>query len=179
MTFLSLAGAPPAEISVNELFSFTPNTVGGVSAAYAYSITGKPAWLSFDPATGALEGRPTTADVGHYPGIAIEVTDGRNTARMDPFDLAVVVRGSQTVTISWHPPTTNEDGSPLTDLSGFEIRYGQRSGAYTHAVDVNDPAAAHYVVDGLAPGSYFFTLVARNDEDVGSELAPEMGIVLP
>ena len=34
-------------------------------------------------------------------------------------------------TLTWESPTTNIDGSPLTDLKSFKIYYSQISGVYT------------------------------------------------
>ena len=31
---------------------------------------------------------------------------------------------SAEVTLSWDPPTTNADGTPLTDLAGYKVYYG-------------------------------------------------------
>jgi hypothetical protein len=62
--------------------------------------------------------------------------------------------------ISWTPPTTNADGTPLTDLAGFVIRYGTIAGAYTQSVTVNDPLATSYQIDGLPVGVYFVVVVA-------------------
>jgi hypothetical protein len=41
-----------------------------------------------------------------------------------------------TVTISWTPPTDNEDGSPLTDLAGYHVYIGQTSGHYDQMLPV-------------------------------------------
>jgi len=45
---------------------------------------------------------------------------------------------AQSVTVRWTAPTTNEDGSPLTDLGGYRLFYGPASGAYTNSVDVGN-----------------------------------------
>ena len=34
-------------------------------------------------------------------------------------------------TLTWESPTTNIDGSPLTDLLGYKVYYSQVSGVYT------------------------------------------------
>ncbi|MCK5616540.1 hypothetical protein KAR91_82520, partial [Candidatus Pacearchaeota archaeon] len=39
------------------------------------------------------------------------------------------------VTLKWNPPTTNADGSPLTDLAGFKI-YEVADGNYTEIADI-------------------------------------------
>lgn len=67
-----------------------------------------------------------------------------------------------TLVVSWHAPTTNTDGTPLTDLSGYTIYYGTQPGAYTKTLLVNDPTATHAVVRGLQPGVHYFVAIAAN-----------------
>ncbi|HZX49313.1 MAG TPA: fibronectin type III domain-containing protein, partial [Nitrospirota bacterium] len=38
--------------------------------------------------------------------------------------------------LTWDPPTTNSDGSPLTDLAGYKVYYGPTSGNYSAVIDV-------------------------------------------
>src|SRR3972149_5909585 len=40
--------------------------------------------------------------------------------------------------LTWDPPTTNTDGTPLTDLAGYKIHYGTTSGNYTTVIDVGN-----------------------------------------
>lgn len=177
-TTLTLSGTPSPQIAIDERYSFAPTATGTNGAALTFAVTGRPAWLTFDPTTGALTGRPTMSDVGIHRGISIEASDGQTTARLSSFDIEVVALGTHAVTISWSSPTANEDGSPLTDLAGFEIRYGRQSGSYSHRIAVANPGVASYVVGGLAAGNYYFTLTARNDEAIDSEPATEMSIVV-
>ena len=41
-------------------------------------------------------------------------------------------------TLSWVAPSTNEDGTPLTDLAGYKIYYGTASGNYTQNIDAGN-----------------------------------------
>ena len=45
---------------------------------------------------------------------------------------------SGTATPSWDAPTTNADGTPLTDLAGYKVYYGPSSGNYSQAIDVGN-----------------------------------------
>ena len=40
-------------------------------------------------------------------------------------------------TLSWTAPQQNTDGSPLTDLAGFEIRYGQNESALDSNITIS------------------------------------------
>ena len=66
------------------------------------------------------------------------------------------------------PPTTNVDGSPLTDLAGYKVYYGTSSGYYTKSIDINNTAATTYQVNNLTDGTtYYFSVTAydtTNDE---------------
>lgn len=63
-------------------------------------------------------------------------------------------------TLSWDDPTTNADGTPLTDLAGFKVYYGNASGNYTTIIDVGNVTT--YVVNNLSPGTHYFTVTAYN-----------------
>ena len=81
---------------------------------------------------------------------------------------------SPAVTINWMPPTENTDGSTLTNLSGYNIHYGTSSGNYTQTIAVSNPGVATYVVDNLAPGTYYFTVAAVNASGTESPLSAEV-----
>lgn len=62
-------------------------------------------------------------------------------------------------TLSWNPPTTNVDGTVLTDLAGYKIRYGTASGNYSQTIDVGNVTT--YTVPSLVDGStYYFAVTA-------------------
>jgi hypothetical protein len=81
-------------------------------------------------------------------------------------------RGS--LTVSWTPPARNTDGTPVTDLTGYTIRYGQTPGNYTGVVRVDDPGATRYVISGLRLGRWYFAVSANNAAGGHSELSGEV-----
>jgi len=81
---------------------------------------------------------------------------------------------SGTVTLNWMPPTENTDGSPLTNLSGYDIHYGTAPGDYTQSVSVSNAGLATYVVDNLTPGTYYFSVAAVNAQGAESPLSSEV-----
>jgi hypothetical protein len=64
------------------------------------------------------------------------------------------------VTVSWTSPTTRTDGTPLSNLAGFRIRYGTVPGRFSKAITVANPGLTTYVVAGLPPGTYYFVVTA-------------------
>jgi hypothetical protein len=155
--------------------------VSGSTAAVTYSITGQPAWASFNSTTGALTGTPTASEVGATGSITITASDGSSTASLSPFTIQVkaAVASSPptggTATLSWNAPAYNTDGSPVTGLAGYHIYYGTDQSTPSHTIDINGPTATSYVVQGLTPGTYYFTVVAYNASGVDS---PESNVAV-
>ena len=55
--------------------------------------------------------------------------------------LTISHAGDVSFTLSWESPTTNADGTPLTDLAGFNAYYSMTSGDYNDVdvIDIPDP----------------------------------------
>jgi hypothetical protein len=63
------------------------------------------------------------------------------------------------ITLSWNAPTTNADGTTLTDLSGYKIYYGMESYFYSDSVTVGNVTT--YQLANLTEGqTYYFTVTA-------------------
>jgi hypothetical protein len=76
--------------------------------------------------------------------------------------------GGGTATVHWTAPTTNTDGSALTDLAGFKIVYGTSSSSLTNSVTVSDKAARSKVIGALGAGTWYFSVRALNAAGVQS-----------
>lgn len=63
-----------------------------------------------------------------------------------------------TATLSWTAPTTNTDGTPLTNLAGFKVYYGTSPGSYGAPINVGNVTS--YPVTGLGSGTYYFAVTA-------------------
>lgn len=78
-----------------------------------------------------------------------------------------------TALIRWTPPTTNTDGSALTNLAGWRIEYGPVGIAgpnLNRSVSVSGPALTSYVVEGLTAGPWAFAV--RAVASTGAESVP-------
>lgn len=77
------------------------------------------------------------------------------------------------MTVTWEAPTTNEDGSPLTDLAGYKVYYGTDSNSYQSVVDVGDVLT--YSLIGLDEGTYYIAVTAydtsANESDYSNEVS--------
>lgn len=60
--------------------------------------------------------------------------------------------------LTWVAPTTNTDGTPLTDLGGFKVKRGTVAGVYTQVIDVGNVVT--YQLTGLASGTHYFVVTA-------------------
>lgn len=65
------------------------------------------------------------------------------------------VFAARDVFLTWQAPTTNTDGSPVTDLAGYEVQYGNATGVYDVAVDVGN-VLTHTL--NLDDGDWYFVI---------------------
>ncbi len=165
----TISGTPGPAVMQGTSYSFTPTASDPDGNTVTFSITNAPAWATFDPATGRLSGTPGLQHIGATSGIVISASDGTLSASLPAFSLTVQAVALGSATLSWTPPTTNSDGSPLTNLAGYKIYWGPSSGNYPNSVSVMNPGLTSYVVGSLVPGTYFFVATAVNS--LGAESA--------
>lgn len=155
----AIAGHPAVQASVGRLYSFTPIVDGGrPTTAIGFSIANKPAWANFSISTGQLTGTPVSSDVGTYPNITITASNGAVKASLPPFTITVGQGG--TVSLNWQAPTTNTDGTPISDLAGYTIAYGTHAELLNQTVTIDNPATTVYTLQNLATGSWYFAVAA-------------------
>ena len=156
----TLSGTPGVSVNSNSAYAFRPSAADADGDPLAFSIANRPAWATFNTATGALSGTPTAMSVGTYSNIVISVSDGKARAALAAFAITVadVARGA--AELQWIPPTQNTDGSTLTNLSGYRIVYGASSTQLTQTIQVANAGLSAYVVENLAPGTYYFAVRA-------------------
>jgi len=164
----TITGAPPASILEGQLYVFKPDATDPEGDALEFSISRKPQWADFNPATGRLSGTPGAQDVGNFTNIVISVTDGQDTSQLAAFDISVNQIAAGQATLSWMPPTENADGSTLTDLAGYRIYYGTNPNNLNNVVVINNPGLSRYVVENLTPAQWHFTMTSVNSEGVES-----------
>ena len=164
----TISGSPADAVTIGDSYSFSPNASDPDGDALSFSVENKPSWADFDQRTGRLWGQPSLGDVGDYANIRISVSDGNASASTNRFAISVIQMGTVSTTLTWTPPTENEDGTALTDLAGYRIYWGQESGSYTNSVTLDNPGMSSYVVENLAPGTYEFVATSFNAAGVES-----------
>ena len=79
--------------------------------------------------------------------------------------------GPGSATLSWEAPTTNTNGTALTDLAGYRIYYGASTEQLDHTVQIGTVGLQTYVVEGLEPGNWYFAVMALAANGAESRLS--------
>lgn len=74
-------------------------------------------------------------------------------------NLGVSSAYSSVAMLFWDEPPANEDGSPVADLAGYKVYYGNSSRNYSKCIDVGN--IKNYTVNNLTEGlTYYFAVTA-------------------
>ena len=164
----TISGNPSLSVTVGAAYSFTPTASDPEGATLTFSIQNKPAWATFNTATGRLSGTPGLADVLTYSNIIISVSDGTTSVPLPSFNLAVVQAVTGSVTLNWVAPLTNTDGSAL-DLAGYRVSYGRSATSLDQVAQITNPGLVTYTIDNLAAGTWYFTIRAYSNTGAQSD----------
>lgn len=156
----TISGKPIGEITAGSTFSFQPSASDPEGSSLTFSILNSPPWAAFDAATGRLLGTPSVGDVGTFSDITIMVSDGARRASLEPFSVKVVGTATGSFTLNWMPPTERSDGSVLSNLAGYKIYWGTARGDYPNSVTISNPGVSSYMIEQLAPGTYYLVMTA-------------------
>lgn len=76
--------------------------------------------------------------------------------------------GEGSATVRWSAPTSNTDGTALTNLARYKIRYGTNRSSLDKSVLVDDPARRSLTINSLTAGTWYFSVRAINSANVES-----------
>jgi hypothetical protein len=176
----TISGTPPKSVVAGSAYAFTPTAKDANGDTLAFSISNKPAWATFSTTTGRLAGTPSSAQTGTYSNIVIKVSDGKATASLPAFSIAVSSTSTNgAATLSWTPPTQNTNGTTLTNLAGYRIYYGTSSSAMNQRISIANPGVSRYVVDGLGAGTWYFNVRAYTSTGVESAASNTASKTMP
>ena len=156
----TISGTAPPAVNAASPYSFVPTAADADGDTLAFSIQNKPAWATFNTTTGKLSGTPAAADVGTYSNVAISVSDGQASTALSAFAIAVTTVSTGRATLSWTAPTQNTDGSTLSNLAGYRIRYGTSASSLSNTIVINNVSVTTYVVENLSPATWYFAVTA-------------------
>ena len=185
-----IGGTPPTSVVVAQAYSFQPAASDPAGKTLKFSIVNRPTWARFDTATGLLSGIPTAAQIGSYPSISIDVSNGTSSAALPVFSIIVTkatpvaaptISGSPATSViagdaySFTPTSTDPKGTKLTfsiknapSWSSFDNATGELSGTPT-AADVGTYSNVTIgVTDGTTSASLHSFPIAVTDNASGS-----------
>ena len=84
---------------------------------------------------------------------------------------SMVLKGNSSATLSWEAPTTNTNGSALTDLAGYRIYYGASPRNLSQSVQIKTLGVQTYEIDNLSGGTWYFAIMAVTSAGTESGLS--------
>ncbi len=87
-----LDGSPPLTAKAGTAYSFSPSASDADNDALIWTVTGLPAWASFNEGNGTLSGTPADGNVGQTEDIEITVSDGKAQDSIGPFRITIAAR---------------------------------------------------------------------------------------
>ncbi|MBC7983834.1 MAG: hypothetical protein H7Y02_08275 [Candidatus Obscuribacterales bacterium] len=133
-----ISGTPSTSVVAGSAYSFQPTASDANGNALTFAVTNRPAWATFDGATGRLSGTPTAAAT--HSSIVISVSDGIATTSLPAFSITVTATPNSAPVISGSPSTSVVAGSAYS----FQPTASDANGnALTFAV-TNRPAWATF-----------------------------------
>jgi len=99
-----ISGTPATSVNAGTAYSFTPTASDAGGGTLTFSIQNLPSWAHFSSATGQLSGTPASSDAGAYSGIAISVSDGKASAALPSFSIAVTNTSPTATTLAQKYP---------------------------------------------------------------------------
>lgn len=157
---------PSSSVLVGRALTVTPTASDPDGDPLTFSVSNRPAWMSFSTQTGVLTGTPAAGDVGLF-NVTVTVSDGKAQASgQSAITVSAAVAGR--ATLSWDAPLQRTDGSPLTNLAGFKLYYGTSAGNLSNVIQVSDPGARTRVIEDLTVGTWYFAASAYDQSGIES-----------
>lgn len=166
-----ITGSPATAVVPGQPYIFTPQASDANGDALTFEIQNRPSWANFDARTGRLWGTPTAAQVGMYSNVIITATDGAARASLPAFSINVNAVAVGQALLSWLPPTLRSDGTPLTNLAGYRIYYGNSPSGLTNVIDLTTAGVTNHVVENLTAGTWYFAVSAFDGAGLESALS--------
>jgi len=180
---LSISGTPAKTVSAGTAYNFRPAATDAAGTSLTFTVANKPAWATFNSATGTLSGTPASTNVGVAAQIQISVSDGTHTAALAPFSITVAAASStpslaESVTLYWTIPADNSNGTVATNLAGYHVYYGTSAGSLTKVITVDNANDTSQVIGNLQAGTWYFAVTAFNTEKIESKMSEVVPVTI-
>jgi len=83
------------------------------------------------------------------------------------------------ISISWTTPLLNSDGSSLTDIKGYVVRYGTSPSNLSQSVSVQGASMTSATISGLAAGTYYVAVATVNSAGTTSTASNAVSKTVP
>jgi len=140
----TISGTPVTAIVAGVAYSFQPGAADTDGDALSFSASGLPAWASLNAQTGMLSGTPAQSDVGTTASIVITVSDGKASASLPGFQIAISAPvmvvpppAAPPATPPTTPPTTPPANTAPT-ISGSSVTTVQATKPYAFTPSASD-----------------------------------------
>ena len=163
----------PGVAKVSLPYSFKPTVTDPDGDAVTIEIVSLPGWATYDAATGSIAGTPPLGTTGTLADLQIVVSDGKVSTSMN-FKISIVDPVTGEAVLAWQAPMTNDDGTTLTDLAGYVIRYGKNADKLDQSISIGDPKVTTVAIEKLVEGTWYFTLSAINSIGIESDPAGKL-----
>ncbi len=175
-----ISGTAPEQATVGQLWAFQPTLIDPDGDVLNISSSNLPGWMDLNKANGRLTGTPGDADVQTWSNIVLTASDGNVAVSLPAFTVKVIAQNaaSGSATLSWLPPTQRTDGSPVGEISGYRLLYGQAPGGYTQSVTISNPGITSYMIEGLTSGEWFFAIQTLDGNGLFSAPSAEVSKVI-
>ncbi len=123
----TISGTPAKSVIETHEYEFQPTAKDSAGVRLTFSITNKPWWATFKPATGQLAG--TATHTATFSGIVICVSNGKSRSCLPAFALKVVALPAIPPVISGKPAATATVGSAYSftptarDPNGLKLTF--------------------------------------------------------
>lgn len=109
---------------------------------------------------------------GEKPGKGSATLPPHPTTQPKAYALACASEAETQAFLTWTPPTTNTDGTALTNLAGYRVHWGESAQALSQSAQVANAGATSHTVSNLTPGrAYFFGVRAYTSQGAESALS--------
>ncbi|MFO1457165.1 MAG: putative Ig domain-containing protein [Steroidobacteraceae bacterium] len=176
----SITGQPANTAPPDADYYFRPQAVDADGDALRFAVTNLPAWARFDAATGTITGRPTASDRGSHGPVGLSVSDGRDSVALAPFRIEVPdataanPAGKRSLTLSWEPPTQNDDGTPAPPGLRYRVHIGLAPRSYSDSILLPAEATRRVEIPAPGTGTYYLAITSLTPEGVEGPFSDEV-----
>ena len=148
-----------------------PTATDPEADAISFTIANKPAWASFDPSTGTLEGQPSIADIGSYPNITISATDGLLRGLAERVQDRRGEHGAGLDRAQLGPADGAGRRLAADEPRRLQRLLGHRARPLPESRGDPESGVATHVIDELPPGTYYLVATAYDAHGIESDFS--------